>query len=91
MKRKAELLLKSWKSCNFHLDNCIFVLYIKTVDAVIFLLDDAVLAQSVARRLGKAEVGGSSPLDSSCNGIGSMKECAGAHFFFTISDCFLKE
>lgn len=44
------------------LDFSFRVVYI--YDCVRFWTQCAVLAQSVARRLGKAEVGGSSPLDS---------------------------
>ena len=44
------------------LDFSVRVVYIYA--CVRFWMQCAVLAQSVARRLGKAEVGGSSPLDS---------------------------
>ena len=44
------------------LDFSVRVVY--TYACVRFWMQCAVLAQSVARRLGKAEVGGSSPLDS---------------------------
>lgn len=49
------------------LDFSVRVVYIYA--CVRFWMQCAVLAQSVARRLGKAEVGGSSPLDSFKNEI----------------------
>ena len=55
------------------LDFSFRVVYI--YDCVRFWTQCAVLAQSVARRLGKAEVGGSSPLDSFELFPGIAREC----------------
>ena len=55
------------------LDFSFRVVYI--YDCVRFWTQCAVLAQSVARRLGKAEVGGSSPLDSFEPFPGIAREC----------------
>ena len=55
------------------LDFSFRVVYI--YDCVRFWTQCAVLAQSVARRLGKAEVGGSSPLDSFEPFPGSARKC----------------
>lgn len=46
----------------------------------------AVLAQSVARRLGKAEVGGSSPLDSFELFPGIARECGVSGVFLISAD-----
>lgn len=42
----------------------IYLCLVYIISCVWVTIQQAVLAQSVARRLGKAEVGGSSPLDS---------------------------
>lgn len=63
------------------------LIYIASIGAAVFAgcpVSDAVLAQSVARRLGKAEVGGSSPLDSFYSGITLQLRRV---FFYSIGFC----
>ena len=66
------------------LDFSFRVVYI--YDCVRFWTQCAVLAQSVARRLGKAEVGGSSPLDSFELFPGNARECGVSGVFLISAD-----